>query len=210
MSKTAATEYFSEEINKPETSYFILDTKGDREVGDVDFEKYAWQTNRYDKVKEGDLFIYRRPTSASETNQFYFFGACKIGNITNVDDVEKRVAATFSKRFPFEEIVRQEDLEDYKWEWKDRGSDWGHFFNQYGMNDIPKNDFLHILSLAEGDELDIDTDSEIEAIQSIQKENYTAEDEQAKTTVRSKQRVFSNKVKLNYNYQCAISGIRTK
>lgn len=53
-------EFFKEELNSESTSFFILDTAGPATRGDIDFKEYLWETNRFNKVKEGDLFIYRR------------------------------------------------------------------------------------------------------------------------------------------------------
>ena len=73
----AYDKYFKNELDNHETQYFILDTKGEGNQGDVDFIKYQWSRSKYNLVKEGDLFLYRRPRDASETNKFYFFGAAK-------------------------------------------------------------------------------------------------------------------------------------
>lgn len=55
-----------------------------------------------------------------------------------------------SKAFIFDEPLLQEELEDFKWEFRNRGKNWEHFFNQYGMNKITKNDFIHLLSFKPG------------------------------------------------------------
>ncbi len=60
-------EHFHEELNDPEINFFILDIKGGGEHGDSDFIQYQCSRSRFDLVKEGDLFIYRRPQTASET-----------------------------------------------------------------------------------------------------------------------------------------------
>ena len=109
-------EYFSKEIDTKNTNYFILDTKVGGKHGDVDFEKYNWSRSRYNLIKKGDLFIYRRPLKGLKTSEFYFFGACKIEKITGED----LVTASFSKKFPFRKIIFQSDLENFNWEWKER------------------------------------------------------------------------------------------
>ena len=93
-------DHFKEEIADQDTGYFILDTKGSGEHGDVDFEKYEWSPSRYNLVKTGDVFIYRRPSKASENGEFYFFGVCKIGSITPIG--QDRYSATFSKKYAFQ------------------------------------------------------------------------------------------------------------
>lgn len=208
-------KYFSDELKNPKTNYFIFDTKGGGEHGDIDFVKYEWSPSRYNLVKESDLFIYRRPGGYSETKEFYFFGVCKIGKIKkfydNANKVE-RYSASFSKYYPFRNMLLQNDLINFKWKFKQRGQNWEHFFNQYGMNKITRDDFIGLIQLSEEDAetIDIDIDSEIEAIQSIQQQDYSAEDSKSERVVRSKQKPFSDKVKLIYRYSCCVCSIRTK
>jgi putative restriction endonuclease len=207
-------KYYEEELKNSKTNYFIFDTHGNSENdrGDEDFTKYQWETNRYNLVKEGDLFIYRRPSRSSENGAFYFFGAGKIENIQEIKD--NLVEATISKQYSFCEDLLKEDLESFKWKWKDRGSNWSHFFNQYGMNKIKKEDFINLikLSLDENNE-DInleDNEERINAAQRMEEGNYKGENKIAETEVRVGQNRFSKKVKTNYNYRCAICGIKIK
>lgn len=206
--ESAATRYFSAELQNPATNYFIFDTKGGGEHGDIDFMKYDWTPSRYNLAKEGDLFIYRRPDKSSETGEFYFFGACKIGQITGTT----RYSASLTKTYPFKERVHKSDLDDFKWVWKQRGDLWEYFFNQYGMNKIPKDDFVALLNLSEKgmESVDIDFVSEVDAIQAIQKGNYSVEDIKSERIVRSKQKAFADSVKLNYKCSCCVCSLRTK
>ncbi len=202
-------EYYQRELNDTNTEYFILDTKGDEKTGDIDFVKYSWSTKQYNKIKEGDLIIFRRPGKASETNKFYFFGAAKMGKIEGIE----RVTGKLDKCYPFNEFIHQEDLKDFKWTFKDRGQSWEHFFNQYGMNKIDKTDFEEIIKLSDSKvdlEFDKEPEAETEATKDIQTGNYEVDDKEGRTKVRAKQQVFSNKVKTNYNNQCAICSIKTK
>ena len=150
--------------------------------------------------------------NASELSKFYLFGVCKIQDISTPVGQEKRVTATFSKKIPFPDYLLEDDLSDFQWSWKERGSSWEHFFNQYGMNKIPKEDFLKLLRLAFRNEKPDETDSEaeVEAIQAMQKKDFSANDDMVLQKRRSKQKAFSDKVKLNYGFKCAISGIGTK
>jgi len=203
-------EYFAEELINPQTSYFIFDTKGSGIHGDIDFKKYEWSPSKYNLAKEGDVFIYRRPRRSSVSGEFYFFGACKIGKLNLIRN--DRYEASFSKAYPFNEPLRKSDLEGFKWVWKTRSGTWQNFFNQYGMNKITKTDFENLLRLSEpklSDEV-IDTESEIMAIQSIQRQDYSAEDSISETKVRSQQKAFSDKIKLNYGFSCAVCGMKTK
>ena len=51
-----------------------------------------------------------------------------------------------SKAFIFDEPLLQEELKILSGNFVNRGNNWEHFFNQYGMNKITKNDFIHLLS----------------------------------------------------------------
>jgi len=201
-------DLFLEDLQMSTTNYFIFDTKGGGSHGDIDFVKYDWSPSRYNLVNEGDLFIYRRPDKSSETGGFYFFGACKIGQIVG----NTRYSATFSKKYPFKNTVHKSDLDNFEWVWKQRGDSWGHFFNQYGMNKITRDDFVTLLSMSEEgmENLDIDFASEVSAIQAIQGGDYLVEDSRSERAVRSKQKPFSDKVKLIYKYSCCICSLRTK
>lgn len=201
-------KYFEKELGDLDTDYFLLDTKGGGAHGDIDFVQYQWSRSRYDQVKEGDLFIYRRPGKSSETGQFYLFGACKIGRINGKD----RVTALLEKTYPFQNDIHKKELQEFQWTWKRRGETWEHFFNQYGMNKINKNDFVSLVKLSELSDIDVEYDGEgaTEAVQSIQKGNYYVSDHESRRKVRSKQGVFSNKVKTNYNNKCAVCLISTK
>ncbi|PSW10327.1 HNH endonuclease [Photobacterium rosenbergii] len=210
---------YEKELSNPDTNFFILDTKGSGvKHDDADFIKYSWRTNKFGLVNVGDLFIYRRPGKASETGKFYFFGAGKIETIASafdtkgeVDD-EKRVNGAITKPLPFVNDIHPEDLEDFDWHFKDRKPDtWMYFFNQYGMNKIDREDFIALMDIAEdGIDSDYDNTAATEALQDIQNENYHAEDEKSAAARRSKQSVFSNKVKNNYGNTCALCGIQTK
>ena len=75
--------------------------------------------------------------------EFFFYG---VGRFKTVDG-EDEVIAELDKVHRFDDYVTKTDLEDYEWYWKQRGDNWGHFFNQYGMDMIPKEDFLNILTM---------------------------------------------------------------
>lgn len=215
-------DIYQEELNNSETNYFILDTNGDYK-GEKEFETYIWETNKYGKVKEGDLFIYRRPQRASEIkNEFYFFGCGKIKKIELIEGA--KVKGIIDKSIKFKEKVLQRDVQNMKWhtEKKKEGT-FQNFFLQYGMNLINKKDFLEILSFNkkilevqnesfEDENTNVNIDNEIEKklAEKINNGNYEVKDKNATTKVRgTAQRVFSQKVKVNYQYKCAITGIET-
>lgn len=209
-------EYFKKELNDASTKYFILDTAGPGAHGDVDFESYNWELDKFNRVSEGDLFIYRRQQKASEINgQFYFFGAGKIERIESLGG--KRVKGIISKPMIFNNKLLKSDLENFIWAFKTRGSSWEHFFNQYGMNTVTKEDFINLLELADGGTIDNEQDevgqveTEVELYQQQQRGNFRVEDQKGDIKVRGAgQKVFADQVKANYGYTCAITGIKIK
>ena len=111
--------------------FFIFDSKSDHLVyGDQDFKEYHWDRAKYNKVRPGDFFLYRRPQKASEVkNQFYLYGAGRIGQIIEVPNElaprkarQKPVYATIENGIAFENPILQSDLEDFQWSFKTRGS----------------------------------------------------------------------------------------
>ena len=106
-------------------------------------EIYGMDPSKYNLVREGDLFIYRKPGTSSETKEFYFFGACKIGRIER----NPRCSATFSKICRVKNNIHKSDLDNFDWTWKQRGGSWKNFFQQYGMNKIPRTDYIALLKM---------------------------------------------------------------
>jgi putative restriction endonuclease len=203
---------YENELNLESTNYFIFDSKGTgTQHGDVDFVEYLWQTNKFGLVKEGDLFLYRRPGKASETKKFYFFGAGKVGEIEQLKPlVSKRVKANVISPLPFQQFIHPEDLEFFDWSFKTRSEGtWEHFFNQYGMNQIKRDDFLNIINLGFED-IEHDNLVATKTLQNMQTGNYFTEDEKGEVNRRTKQSVFSNVVKANYRGQCALCKLSTK
>lgn len=212
-------DLFREELSNDSTNYFIFDTKGKGGTyDDIDFEVYSWNLKYNKQVKEGDLFIYRRQQKASELNgQFYFFGAGKISKIESI--MGTLVRAKISKPVIFKEPLLQEELEKFQWSFRIRGENWGYFFNQYGMTKFSKQDFENLLKFKDSEILktidDINEkqvlDLEVKLYQKQRIGDYSVEDKSGSVKVRgAAQQVFANQVKLNYGFQCAITGIKTK
>ena len=115
---------------------------------EIDFVQYDWNRKRFNKVREGDYFIYRRPQKVSENKKFYFFGTGRVGKITDYDD---RVICDVEKPIRFKNIIYQDDIVDYQWKWKSKTkNDFQQFFNNYGMNTIPFEDLEHFFKLGVG------------------------------------------------------------
>ncbi|MGG3563181.1 HNH endonuclease [Neobacillus rhizosphaerae] len=209
-------ELYKEELEDPSRGYFIFDTKGTAQGhGDVDFVSYNWSPSKFNRVKTGDLFLYRRPSSASEINgKFYFFGAGKIETIEPIG--EDRVRGVILKPIAFTPVLLPNDLEDFDWTFKERGNNWGYFFNQYGMTTITKEDFVGIVKEAFAQRVNSIPESEselleeVQTIQEQQRQHYFVDDHMGLQNRRVGQSVFSEQVKKNYGYACAITKIQTK
>lgn len=99
-------------------------------------------------------------------------------------------------------------MTDFQWSFKTRGASWEHLFQQYGMNEITADDFWRLLQLAgagETPERCLNTRLGQDIL------DYSVADQRAELKTRgSAHREFALQVKLNYQYRCAISGIKTK
>ncbi|MDQ9023350.1 HNH endonuclease [Acinetobacter sichuanensis] len=202
------------EIDKPNTKFFIFDSKSDHQVyGDIDFQEYHWDKSKFNKVNVGDFFIYRRPQKASEVrNQFYLYG---FGRIVKINDTagssekkrNKPAIGIIDLGYRFIDPILQSDLDNFEWKFKERGSTWEHFFQQYGMNEITATDFINLLSigLKNDESFDIDFQSDLDE----SNKDYSADDKRALRKIRGNDhRKFAQQVKLNYQRTCAISGIQ--
>ena len=203
-----------------EVRFFIFDSKNDHLIyGDKDFEEYHWDQSKYNKVRVGDYFLYRRPQKASEVkNQFYIYGMGKVSSILNseyenVGESRKRrkpVYAVVSEGYCFIDPILQSDLENFEWTFKKRGETWEHFFQQYGMNEINAQDFFGLLKLA-GIQKSESTSLALPSKLHQQILDYSVGDKFAEQKIRgSEHQKFAQQVKLNYQYKCAITGISTK
>ncbi len=213
--------YFSKELRKQSTQYFVLDT-GKYPHRDKDFDFHTWNKHKNNQIKDGDLFIYRKTRSASLYNKFYFYGAGKIEKIIEVNsskqtghrkgdlvgDISKPVK--FSKPI-YQDEITPKDLHDRR---KNKIASWQYFFDQYGINKIPKEDFLFLLEKGFGKKKNIvkeENNLKIKVHQKIQDGNYRVKNSEANVKTRGKwQRIFrEDHILPNYDYTCAVTGIKT-
>jgi len=102
----------AEWVIRPELSKAHLNIQ-DR---DIDYEIYTWNTHRNNKLRVGDLFIYRVPKKVSHNKQFYFFGAGKIESIFYPDKNDPQfqnegdICARISNSIHFENPIYESDL----------------------------------------------------------------------------------------------------
>jgi len=207
--------------------YFIFDTgvtlkNPEYSKHDIEFKQYFWSLGRYNKVREGDKFIYRKPSKVSFNKQFYFFGSGTVGQIKKIglDEYGKdNVICDVVDPIKFTEFLFQKDetLLNYKWEWKTRDEEkgWGQFFNNYGMNEIPKEDYDFLLR--HGSNFNTDPDFEEENKELIKShnnfiyQNREVEDNYSKVKTRGyEQKVFSEYIRIIYDNKCCVTGLSTR
>jgi len=212
---------FNSELKSHNVRFFILDT-GRTKHKDLDFEIYTWNKKKYNLVQQGDVFIYRKPQKASENGKFYFFGAGKIESISEVfsGDVNFQqtgdLQALISKSVLFDKHIYQDqihpsELNDTR---KQKDNSWNHFFNNYGMNQIRKEDFLFLFNKGVSKTVKVDlktNDLRVMVHKRRIKQNYEVKDSEATIKTRGKyQKIFREDIILpNYDYKCAITGIKT-
>ena len=210
-----------------EIRYFIFDTgvtlkNPDYTKHDKEFIQYFWSLGRYNKVREGDKFIYRKPSKVSDNKQFYFFGSGTVGEIKKIGKDERgsdNVICKIINPVRFTDLIFQNDknLLDYKWEWKIRNPEkgWGQFFNNYGMNQIPKEDFDFLCEQGLGTIIDIDENEQnkelVKSHINFIYQDHEVEDRFSKVKTRGyEQKVFSDNLRIIYDNQCCVTGLKTR
>ncbi len=217
-------ELYEEYLTNPETRYFVLDSGviSDDIYDEVEFSYYTWSRSRFNLVRPNDLFIYRRPTRVSENRKFYFFGSGRFRSIEDLDRGDSFVHGHIIDAIMFNQHLYQDDdiIESFEWTFKERGDNWHNFFNQYGMTQISREDFIRILNINESlddqiGELSFSSEEEIEILANTRRQfkdgNYRVSDQEATVKVRgAAQRTFSNAVRDNYRNKCCITEIKTR
>lgn len=137
---------YTQELNNPNTNYFVLDSGSNVNHDDIDFKAYSWRKDLNKKIKEGDLFIYRRSGGGSEfSNLFYLFGAGKIGKKLVGSDTKTRALVRIEKPYVFDRKLLKPELTTFPWEFKNYQGKWSNFFNMNGVTSINKEDFINLL-----------------------------------------------------------------
>lgn len=189
---------------------------------DKEFIQYFWSLGRYNKVREGDKFIYRKPSKVSDNKQFYFFGLGTVGKIKKIglDKFGKdNVVCEIIDPVRFTNLIFQNDetLLNYKWKWKIRNEEkgWGQFFNNYGMNEIPKEDFDFLSKKGSGLTTDSDYKEQNEELVKSHinfiYQDHQVEDRFSKVRTRGyEQKVFSDNIRIIYDNKCCVTGLSTR
>ena len=201
----------SEIIKSKNLRYFIFDTGVTGK--DIDFVQYNWSRSRYNKVREGDYFLYRRPQKVSENKKFYFFGSGRVGEIIDYTD---NVICKVIDPIRFKNIIFQDDIKNYEWAWKSKKrNDFQQFFNNYGMNQIPYEDIIYFLKEGIGENISEKFERKnrelVEAHKLLQDPNKGAVGKSYKIKSRgSLGKIFSDNIRVIYNNKCCITGISTR
>lgn len=135
--------------------FFILDSHQeamylqDKEHrhNDKDMESYAYNTGKYNQLKEGSFVLFRRPGKWTEDGKFSIYGGGIIDNIEKLDN-NKNVKAIVKCGFYFDKPIMQGDydLENYDWKIREKpGPGWKGFWVNYGMNRIEEEDFWWLI-----------------------------------------------------------------
>jgi len=200
--------------------FFIFDT-GKKEHRDEDFRYYTYNKTKFNKVQNGDLFVYRTPKNSSKIGEFYFFGAGRIFEVREAKPNDPQftndgdIFALLDNPIPFDNAITQSDISpsDLNDTRKAPKSDWNHFFSQYGMKEIPLKDYCFLVDKGLG-QLDFQPEFRtdyVNALNNVADGDYSAEDKSTNSKSRGgAQKVFSDTVKLNYGYRCAVTGIKNK
>lgn len=211
--------FYKEEILNTDTNFYLL-TTGRYEHRDIDYEIYTWNTHRNNKLREGDLFIYRVPKKVSHNKQFYFFGAGKIESIFYPDKNDPQfqnegdICARISNSIHFENPIYESDLNPT--DLRSSRENWAYAFDQYGIDEIKLSTFLFLLNKGTGEDFIYEKDDneiKTKAHQKIINKDFSVPDSEVKTSSsRGKwQNYFRNSIILpNYQFKCAITGITTK
>lgn len=133
--------------------YHIFDSHqemmGDRGVDhkDRDYEVYSYNIHKNNKPRPGDAFLYRRPGKSTANRKFNIYGGGVISRISDPDR-DGNVLAEIKSAFRLKTPIEQGDarIESFPWTSKEKvpGS-WAHFWSQYGMNVINKQDFFGLV-----------------------------------------------------------------
>ena len=212
------TNFFKKEILNLNTKFYFL-TTGKFEHRDINYEIYTWNKTKNNKLKVGDLFIYRVPQKSSSNKKFYFFGAGQIGEIISPSKEDPQyqregdLCAKIINSIHFENRIYENDLIP-----SDLGSEknnWEHFFDQYGIEEVSLAKFLFLLNKGTGKNFSFEEESnEIRKKihqRVLNKDYYVPESEvKTKSSRGHHQRTFRNEIILpNYQFKCAITGIKT-
>ena len=132
-------------------------------------------------------------------------------------DYENDVICKVVDPIRFHNIVFQDDIIDYEWKWNGKGKrkNFQRFFSNYGMNEIPFEDFEYLFKMGFGNiDVKIDKKENDELVKShiklLNTKNKSIGNEYLTKSRGSLGKIFSDNVKLIYDNKCCVSGISTR
>lgn len=124
-------------------AFFIIDNDKEKNLTNdaVLYEEYRTKSKR---LVSNSLFLYRQPKRLAKNRKFNIYGGGIIDKIEMKDDM---YIAHIKDGFELIESIDEdnEHLINMKWTSKIKTNGWDHFWSQYGINEINKEDMLNIL-----------------------------------------------------------------
>jgi len=203
---------FNEQLNNPNTNYFIIDSSSSPEHNEVDFKFYSYQNRNNNQLHKGDLIIYRRSGSASEWgNEFYLYGAGEFRDVVSEDPTTGNSLVQINNPYLFSHRLMKQNLRTFDWTFRTFKGKWSNFFNMNGITQINKHDYMGLLERqnnASKPELsDVEESLAVKCYQAEKRELYFIGDEaKGVKTYNAAQKFFNDKVKFNYHYKSAVAG----
>lgn len=123
-------------------AYYILDFNryGLSKNNNILFEKFYMKTKR---MIENSMILYRQPKRLAKNRKFNIYGG---GFVYKIEECEDGYVALVKDGFLFSQPISEDDknLNDMVWTSKTKKDGWDHFWSQYGINEINKEDTLNI------------------------------------------------------------------
>ena len=140
---------------KEDQQAFILDHGKTEDDGRLkyadDAKSYGWNIRQYGKLKSGAVVLNRHPGKITKDRKWEIYGGGYVESVSEPDE-EGNVTAVITHAFKIDPAIRQGDsfIENFDWNTpskkkRKKPNSWGHFWDQYGMNEITYNDFVSLI-----------------------------------------------------------------
>lgn len=124
-------------------AFFIIDSDKERVFTskNVPYERYYTKSK---KLISNSLFLYRQPKRLAKNRKFNIYGG---GIIYKLEYKGEECTAYIKNGFELVEPIDEdnEHLKNMKWTSKVKTSGWDHFWSQFGINEINKEDMINIM-----------------------------------------------------------------
>lgn len=134
---------------------FILDHGKVEDNGQLkyadDAKSYGWNIRQYGKLKAGAVTLNRHPGKLTKDRKWEIYGGGYVESVSEPDE-DGNVTAVITHAFKIDPPIRQGDsfIENFDWNTpnkkkRKKPNSWGHFWDQYGMNEITYRDFVALI-----------------------------------------------------------------